>query len=58
MVCNIGSTSFKFQLLDMELENRLASGYTERVGKEDAVIAYTIRNKKVFETTMAIPSHR
>ena len=58
MVCNIGSTSFKYQLLDMESENRLASGSTERVGKDDALIAYSIGDKKVFEETIAIPSHR
>lgn len=58
MVCNIGSTSFKFQLLDMNSEKRLASGYTERVGKDDAIIAYSIGNEKVVEETLAVPSHR
>jgi len=58
MVCNIGSTSFKFQLLEMESEERLASGNTERVGTNDAIITYSIGNKKVLEETLAIPSHR
>ena len=34
MVCNIGSTSFKFQLLDMRDESVLARGGIERVGSE------------------------
>lgn len=58
MVCNIGSTSFKFQLLDMTSENQMASGYTERVGTKDAIITYSIGNEKVFEETFAIPTHR
>ena len=58
MVCNIGSTSFKFQLLDMTSENQMASGYTERVGTKDAIITYSIGDKKVFEETFAIPTHR
>ncbi len=58
MVCNIGSTSFKFQLLDMKSENQMASGYTERVGTADAIITYSIGNKKVLEKTLAIPTHR
>lgn len=58
MVCNIGSTSFKYQLLEMESEEPLASGNTERVGTNDAVITYSIGNKKVFEASLAVPSHR
>ena len=40
VVCNIGSTSFKFQLLDMNSEIQLAKGYIERVGENDAIINY------------------
>lgn len=36
IVCNIGSTSFKFQLLDMDDENVLSRGHIERVGSEKA----------------------
>jgi len=38
IVCNIGSSSFKFQLLDMRTEAQHARGYTERVGTGDAII--------------------
>ncbi|MHB9027692.1 MAG: acetate/propionate family kinase [Candidatus Latescibacterota bacterium] len=36
MVCNIGSTSFKFQLLDMIDEHVMARGGIERVGSDRA----------------------
>ncbi len=58
IVCNIGSSSFKFQLLDMTSEKQLARGYTERVGKDDAIITYWVDGDKVFEKVMPIPSHR
>lgn len=58
IVCNIGSSSFKFQLLDMATEKSLARGYTERVGSGEAIITYWIGEEKVFQTTTAIPSHR
>jgi acetate kinase len=58
IVCNIGSSSFKFQLLDMTSETSLARGYTERVGSDDAIITYVVDGEKVFEATMPIPSHR
>lgn len=40
MVCNIGSTSFKFQFLDMRDERILARGGIERVGSEKARIRF------------------
>lgn len=58
IVCNIGSSSFKFQLLDMPSERQLARGYTERVGRDDALITYWVAGKKVFDGTAAVPSHR
>ena len=36
IVCNIGSTSFKFQLIDMADEHIIARGHIERVGSENA----------------------
>jgi acetate kinase len=40
IVCNIGSTSFKFQLLDMKDESVLCRGNVERVGSEKARIRF------------------
>ena len=58
MICNIGSTSFKFQLINMENETQLARGYTERVGNNDAIIAYFQNDRKLFEKIQPVPSHR
>ncbi len=40
IVCNIGSTSFKFQLIDMAFENVLARVHVERVGSVNARASY------------------
>lgn len=58
VICNIGSSSFKFQLLDMTGETQLARGYTERVGMADAIINYWIGGNNVYSASNAIPSHR
>ncbi|HNR68855.1 MAG TPA: acetate/propionate family kinase [bacterium] len=58
IVCNIGSSSFKFQLLDMPAERQLARGYTERVGSDDAIITYWVGDRQVLQTRIAVPSHR
>lgn len=38
LVANIGSTSFKFRLFDMNGEKELARGGVERIGKDDASV--------------------
>lgn len=58
IVCNIGSSSFKFQLLDMPGEHQRARGYTERVGTNDAIITYWIGDRQVFTAVAPVPSHR
>lgn len=58
IVCNIGSSSFKFQLLDMPSERLLARGYTERVGKDDAIITYWVGDRQVTNRVERVASHR
>ncbi|MBK7257852.1 MAG: acetate/propionate family kinase [Ignavibacteriae bacterium] len=58
IVCNIGSSSFKFQLLDMPGEAQRARGYTERVGTNDAIVTYWVGDRQVFNEVMPVPSHR
>ena len=36
IVCNIGSTSFKFQFINMDDESVIARGHIERVGSDNA----------------------
>lgn len=58
IVCNIGSSSFKFQLLDMPGERQRARGYTERVGTNDAIITYWVDDRQVYSEVAPMPSHR
>jgi acetate kinase len=58
IVCNIGSSSFKFQVLEMPGEQELARGYTERVGSKESAISYSVGGKQTFRETRPVPSHR
>ncbi len=58
IVCNIGSSSLKFQLLDMESERRIARGSIERVGSENATVQFWIEADKVVESKETISIHR
>jgi len=58
IVCNIGSSSFKFQLLDMPAERQRARGYTERVGTQDAITTYWVGDRQVHQSVRPVPSHR
>lgn len=58
IVCNIGSSSFKFQLLEMPGERQRARGYTERVGKPDAITTYWIGDRQVHQEVSSVPTHR
>lgn len=39
-ILNCGSSSFKYQLLDMDSEQRVASGLVERIGMRDSILTY------------------
>lgn len=47
LVANVGSTSFKYQLLEMDTETVLASGRAERVGSPKAFISHRARGGEV-----------
>lgn len=56
MVCNIGSTSFKFQLLDMADERVLSRGSIERVGSGNARVKfYRGAEELVLDTERSVP---
>ncbi len=51
-VLNCGSSSFKYQLLDMSNEHRVAAGLVERIGMKDSILAYEPADgEKVKEVT-------
>ena len=43
-VLNCGSSSFKYQLLDMSNERRVAAGLVERIGMQDSILSYEPAN--------------
>ena len=47
LVLNTGSSSLKYQLIDMENENVLASGKYERIGENEAFITHKVNGKKI-----------
>ena len=58
-MCNIGSTSFKFQLIDMTDETVLARGHIERVGSESSPAKfYRGNNDTVVEETVGVADQR
>lgn len=58
IVCNIGSTSFKFQIINMETETQITRGNTERVGSQESIINYYVGSEIVYSSNQHIPSHK
>ncbi len=57
LVINSGSSSIKFQLIEMPSEVLLCSGMVERIGSEDAVLNYKTQSVKIQQTE-SIRSHK
>ena len=47
LVLNCGSSSLKYQLIDMETEDVVASGKYERIGEKEAFITHKVNGKKI-----------
>lgn len=47
LVLNCGSSSLKYQLIDMETEEVLASGKYERIGEAEAFITHKVNGRKI-----------
>ncbi|MCK9173784.1 MAG: acetate kinase [Desulforhopalus sp.] len=62
LVINAGSSSLKFQLLDMDDESVLASGLVERIGEAESNIKCTFHpnteKETVVKNALPIPTHR
>jgi acetate kinase len=56
LVANLGSTSFKYRLLDMDGEIQMARGGIERIGSEDCPCFVEIDGKRTEETA-PVPDH-
>ena len=46
LVANVGSTSYKCRLIDMNSETDLAIGAVEKVGREDAILSFAKGTEK------------
>ena len=47
LVLNSGSSSLKYQVIDMETEETLASGYYERIGSDQAFLTHKVNGEKI-----------
>ena len=56
LVINSGSSSLKFQIIDMDSEKVLCRGLAERIGI-DGLIKYDSENSKPIETKVSLPDH-
>ena len=56
LVINSGSSSFKYQLIDADSEERLASGLVERIGEATGHVSYDTPEGH-WERSLEIPDH-
>lgn len=56
LVANLGSTSFKYRLFDIETETQLAKGGIDRIGEKQSKVVVEIGNFS-DEMTQEIPDH-
>lgn len=59
-VINSGSSSIKYQLIEMPSEETICSGLVERIGLENSIITHKVykdTNEKVIKRTLTIPNH-
>ena len=47
LVLNSGSSSLKYQLMDMETEKVLAKGYYERIGSKESFLTHKVNGEKI-----------
>ena len=58
LVLNCGSSSLKYQLIDMTNEEVLAKGICERIGQEGSILTHKPEGKDKFVKETAMPDHK
>ncbi len=58
LVINCGSSSLKYQLLEMDTETLLAKGLVERIGLDDGHHVYTRPDQEDVDETRPVPDHQ
>ena len=57
LCANVGSTSFKYQIIDMETTTSLVKGGVERIGNSPSAFTHTVPGKPAREGEIDAPSH-
>ena len=57
LVINAGSSSLKYQLINMDSKNVLAKGICERIGMTDSVLKHTPGDKEKITIQESMPDH-
>ena len=57
LVINCGSSSLKYQLLEMTTETLMAKGLVERIGIEGSVIKHETIGKEKYVSTTSMKDH-
>ena len=58
LVVNCGSSSLKYQLLNMETENEIAKGICERIGIDGSFIKHTTEGQDSVKVMVDFPNHK
>jgi acetate kinase len=58
MAVNVGSSSLKFQLLEMPNETMIAVGLVERVGKDDAIFTIQYGEGQKYTDVLPLATHK
>ncbi len=57
LVINCGSSSLKYQLIDMDNENALAKGLVERIGMDGSILTQKVEGKEKYIIKSPMPDH-
>ena len=58
LVINCGSSSLKYQLIDMSTEESLAQGLVERIGIEGSVLTQKVEGRDKYIVKQQMPDHK
>ncbi len=58
LVINAGSSSLKYQLIDMENESVIAKGLCERIGIDGSKLTHKVPGKEDYVEEAAMPTHK
>lgn len=58
LVINCGSSSLKYQLIDMETENSLVQGLVERIGIEGSILTQKVEGKDKYIIKESMANHK